>query len=263
MLNFIFGTKFAFNFLKYRTMKIQLITCVTFALIGLNTEAQLLKDALNKGKEVISTQTATSSLTNDEVISGLKEALSLGAKKSAEAASLADGFYKNPRIFIPFPPEAQKMKDKLIALGMTQKVEAFETSLNRAAEEASKEAYSIFVEAVKGMSVGDGFAILNGGDTAATHYLREKTYNPLEIKFAPIVSAAIEKVQVTAYWTPLVTTYNRIPGVTKQNPDLEAYVTAKAINGLLFLISEQEAKIRKDPAAQATELLKKVFGNKK
>ena len=223
-------------------MKIKIITLVASAFLVANANAQLLKDALNKGKEVISNQKGTPGLTNDEVISGLKEALVIGARKSAQAASLADGFNKNPLIFIPFPEEAQKMKDRLVSMGMEQK------------------AYNIFADAVKGMSVGDGFAILKGGDTAATHYLREKTYNPLSEKFTPIVSAAIEKVQVTAYWTPLVTAYNRIPGVAKQNPDLEAYVTAKAINGLMYLISEQEAKIRRDPAAQATELLRKVFG---
>ena len=241
-------------------MKIKVITLFVCSIIGINAQAQLLKDALNKGKEAVSGQKGTSGLTNDEVISGLKEALSLGAKKSAEAASLADGFNKNPLIFIPFPPEAQKMKDRLISIGMEQKVKDFEISLNRAAEEASKEAFNIFADAVKGMSVGDGFAILNGGDTAATHYLREKTYAPLSDKFTPIVRVAIEKVKVTAYWTPLVTAYNRIPGAAKQNPDLEAYVTAKAINGLMLLISEQEAKIRRDPAAQASELLRKVFG---
>ncbi len=244
-------------------MKFKIITLVACAFLGANANAQLLKDAMNKGKEAISTQKGTPGLTNDEVVSGLKEALVIGARKSAEAASLADGFNKNPLIFIPFPAEAQKMKDRLVSMGMEQKVKDFETSLNRAAEEASKEAYNIFADAVKGMSVGDGFAILNGGDTAATHYLREKTHSPLNEKFTPIVRAAIEKVQVTAYWTPLVAAYNRIPGVAKQNPDLEAYVTAKAINGLMYLISEQEAKIRKDPAAQATELLRKVFGKAK
>ena len=244
-------------------MNIKIITLVTCAFLGANANAQLLKDAMNKGKEAISNQQGSAGLTNDEVISGLREALIIGARKSAQAASLTDGFNKNPLIFIPFPEEAQKMKERLISMGMEQKVIDFETSLNRAAEEASKEAYNIFADAVRGMSVGDGFAILNGGDTAATHYLREKTYNPLSEKFAPIVKNAIEKVQVTSYWTPLVTAYNRIPGVAKQNPDLEAYVTAKAINGLMYLISEQEAKIRKDPAAQATELLRKVFGKAK
>lgn len=244
-------------------MKFKIIAAVAFTFAALNGNAQILKDAMNKGKDALGGQKGTSSLTNEEVISGLKEALTLGAKKSSEAAAVADGFYKNPKIFIPWPAEAQNMKEKLIKIGMQKKVTEFEESMNRAAEEASKEAYNVFAGAVKNMTVGDGFAILKGSDTAATHYLRENTYAPLKERFTPIVHAAIEKVQVTAHWSTLVTAYNKIPGVTMQNPDIEDYVTTKAINGLMLLISEQEAKIRKDPAAQATALLKKVFGSGK
>jgi hypothetical protein len=204
----------------------------------------------------------TGSLTNDEVIKGLKEALTIGTNNSASNASKADGFLKNARLFIPWPPEAQQMKTKLIQLGYQKKVEEFETSLNRAAEEAAKSAAPIFGNAVTGMSIGDGFAILKGNDTAATHYLREKTYAPLKDKFKPVVNDAISQVKVTSYWAPLVTIYNKIPGVKKQNPDLNDYVCNKAINGLMLLIADEETKIRKDPAARVSELLKKVFGKK-
>jgi hypothetical protein len=204
----------------------------------------------------------TGSLTNDEVIKGLKEALTIGTNKSASNASKADGFLKNARLFIPWPPEAQQMKTKLIQLGYQKKVEEFETSLNRAAEEAAKSAAPIFGNAVTGMSIGDGFAILKGNDTAATHYLREKTFAPLKEKFKPVVNDAISQVKVTSYWAPLVTIYNKIPGVKKQNPDLNDYVCNKAINGLMLLIADEETKIRKDPAARVSELLKKVFGKK-
>lgn len=242
-------------------MQAKIIVLAVASLIGFSSQAQLGKTLVNKGKELTTgTGTTKPSLTNEEVISGLKEALTRGAKTSAESASLTDGFYKNAKIFIPFPPEAQQMKDKLIKLGFETKVAEFEQSVNRAAEEAAKSAFDVFSAAVKDMTVGDGFAILNGGDTAATHYLREKTTDPLTEKFKPIVRTAMEKTNVTAYWTPLATTYNKIPGVTKQNPDLEAYVTAKAIDGLMILISEQEAKIRQDPAAQVSDLLRKVFG---
>lgn len=204
----------------------------------------------------------TGSLTNDEVIKGLKEALTIGTNNSASNASKADGFLKNARLFIPWPPEAQQMKTKLIQLGYQKKVEEFETSLNRAAEEAAKSAAPIFGNAVTGMSIGDGFAILKGNDTAATHYLREKTFSPLKEKFKPVVNDAISQVKVTSYWAPLVTIYNKIPGVKKQNPDLNDYVCNKAINGLMLLIADEETKIRKDPAARVSELLKKVFGKK-
>lgn len=239
-------------------MKIKMIPALVLAFAAFSGQAQF-KDVLKKGKDALN-KPGAGGLTNEEVIGGLKEALTTGAKTSSGAAAALDGFYKNPKIFIPWPAEAQAMKDKLIKLGFEKKVTEFEQSLNRAAEEASKEAYPIFADAVKSMSVGDGFAILRGGDTAATHYLRENTTAALTTKFKPIVKTAIEKVNVTAYWTSLATTYNKIPGVKKQNPDLDAYVTQKAINGLMILISEQEAKIRKDPAAQVTDLLKKVFG---
>jgi len=202
-------------------------------------------------------------LTNEQVVKALKEALITGAKNSSQAASLVDGFYKNPMIFIPWPAEAQSMRDKLVKMGLQSKVTAFEESLNRAAEEAAKDAFPIFSDAVTTMSVTDGFAILNGGDTSATHYLREKTYAPLKAKFLPVVQQAIAKTNVTSHWNALATTYNRIPGVKKQNPNLDDYVTVKAINGLMLLISQEEVKIRKDPAARATALMKEVFGFKK
>lgn len=233
------------------------------SVLALTLQAQIGNKILSKGKELTGVGSSSSqSLTNDEVVQGLREALTRGAKLAGESASATDGFYKNTLIFIPWPPEAQSMREKLVKLGMEKKVTEFEQSMNRAAEEAAKEAFNVFADAVKNMSVSDGFAILNGGDTAATHYLRQQTTASLTTKFTPIVKAAMEKVQVTSYWNPLVTTYNKIPGVTKQNPDLEAYVTAKAIHGLMLLISQQEAKIRQDPAAQVTDLLKKVFGKK-
>ena len=201
-------------------------------------------------------------LTNSEVIAGLKEALTIGVKESSTIASAVDGFYKNPKISIPFPAEAQTVKDVLSKTGFSSQISAFEQSINRAAEEAAKGAFEVFAGAVKEMTIQDGFAILNGGETAATNYLREKTTIPLTTKFSPVVKNAIEKVNVTSYWNPLVNAYNMIPGVTRQNPNLEEYITGKAIDGLMTLIAEEEVKIRQDPAAQVTALLKKVFGKK-
>jgi len=210
----------------------------------------------------VNSSTSSGALTNSEVIAGLKEALTIGARESATLASAVDGFYKNPKITIPWPDEAQKVKDVLQTTGLSKQIAAFEESMNRAAEVAAKGAYEVFAGAVKEMTIQDGFAILNGGDMAATNYLREKTTTPLKQKFSPIVKDAIEKVNVTSYWNPLVNAYNMIPGVTRQNPNLEDYITVKAIDGLMTLIAEQEVKIRQDPAAQVTALLKKVFGKK-
>lgn len=230
--------------------------------------AQTLKDKLKKnldtlgkkGKAIVGGNEKPK-LTNDEVVKGLKEALTVGTNNSSGMASKLDGYYKNPRIYIPWPAEAQEMKARLLKMGMEKKITEFETSLNRAAEEAAKKAAPVFIDAITNMSLQDGFAILKGADTAATNFLRKTTYSPLEQKFMPIVKEAINTVKVTSYWNPLVTTYNKLPGVKKQNPDLDKYVTNKAINGLMLLISDEEIKIRKDPAARVSDLLKKVFGS--
>ncbi|MDR1673042.1 MAG: DUF4197 domain-containing protein [Bacteroidales bacterium] len=228
-------------------------TCAGFSS---DAQAQLLK----KAKKATAAAPAASSLSETDITSGLKEALVQGVKESSAIASAVDGFYKNAKITIPFPPEANKMKSTLVNLGMGKQVEAFEQSMNRAAEEAAKSAFETFAAAIKEMTVKDGISIVNGGDDAATKYLREKTYSTLEKKFTPVVKTAIDKVKLTSYWNPLVTQYNKLPRVKKQNPNLENYITGKTIDGLMTLIAEQEAKIRKDPAAQVSDLLRRVFG---
>jgi hypothetical protein len=151
----------------------------------------------------------------------------------------------------------------LNGIGMTKQVEEFELTMNRAAEEAAKEALPVLRDALMGMSVGDGFAILKGGDQAATAYLRDKTTASLTERFRPIVEQATQKVALTSYWSPLVKGYNKavmLTGSKAVDPDLDAYVTDKAIQGLFVLIAEEEGRIRKDPMARTSDLLKKVFG---
>jgi hypothetical protein len=218
-------------------------------------------DVKRKAKDTYRDTVSRGGLTNSEVISGLKEALEIGAEKAASKASKVNGFYKNPLIFIPFPPEAKKVKSVAESIGMKKQVDEFVRTLNRAAEEAAKEAAPIFLNAIKSMTIQDGFDILNGSDDAATQYLRKKTTVPLTNKFKPVVKRAIDKVQVTKYWNPLAGNYNRMPFVKKVNPDLDAYVTDRALKGLFKLIAQEEKKIRKDPAARVTELLRRVFGS--
>jgi hypothetical protein len=205
------------------------------------------------------TKPNTSALSNQEIVNGLKEALNIGSQNSSNMASKVDGFYKNPTIKIPFPPEAKVMEQRLRNMGMGAQVDKFVVALNRAAEDAAKSAAPVFKSAVTGMTINDGMGILKGGDNAATNYLKNTTSPELKSKFKPIVSQSLQKVSVTQYWTPLVTAYNRIPMVEKKNPDLNAYVTEKGLEGLFFLVSQEELKIRKDPAARVTDLLKKVF----
>jgi uncharacterized protein DUF4197 len=200
-------------------------------------------------------------LGKGEAGAGLKEALILGAKNAALQASQLDGFYKNPLIFIPFPPQAKQMEEILIGLGLKSQVQKFVLTLNRAAEEAAKQAAPIFIQAIKELTIQDAFQILKGPNDAATIYLKNKTSGQLQQAFLPIVQKAIDKVEVTRYWTPLVKQYNHIPLVKKVNPKLDDYVTDRAISGLFKLIANEEAKIRKNPAARVTDLLRRVFGS--
>ncbi|MBN4062496.1 DUF4197 domain-containing protein, partial [Bacteroidales bacterium AH-315-I05] len=222
------------------------------------------KDTYDAGKDLYDEHFGTkktTNLTNTEVINGLKEALEVGTNNSASKASQANGFLYNSKIKIPWPEDAEKAKNTLINIGMKTQVDKVVKTMNRAAEEASKEAAPIFVDAIKQMSIGDGFKILKGANNEATKYLSDKTSAPLKAKFRPIVKEAIKKVKLTQYWNPCVNAYNKIPGVEKMNPDLDDYITQKAMDGLFKLIAEEELKIRKDPIARVSDLLKKVFGS--
>ena len=203
-------------------------------------------------------------LTNEEVISGLKEALNVGIKNAVNLSSVTDGFLKNDIIRLPFPPDAIKVREKALNFGLSKQVETFEETLNRAAEEATKKALPIFIDAIKNMSVSDGFSILKDGEGAATKFLKSQTSNQLVIAFAPVVKEATTKVQLTAYWNPIITRYNSamsLSGGQKLNPDLDAYITQKAIDGLFYLVEVEENKIRKDPFARVSDILVKVFGS--
>ncbi|MBC9812581.1 DUF4197 domain-containing protein [Crocinitomicaceae bacterium CZZ-1] len=203
-------------------------------------------------------------LSNEEVVKGLKEALSVGITNSVNLTSVTDGFLKNAEIRLPFPPDAIKVREKAIEWGLDGQVEKFETTLNRAAEEAAKEALPIFKNAITGMSLQDGFAVLNGGKGAATKFLKDNTTNELIAAFAPKVKTAIEKVKLTDYWNPIVTKYNTaapLLGTNKVNPDLNEYVTQLAIDGLFKMVEKEENKIRDNASARVSDLLQRVFGS--
>jgi hypothetical protein len=203
-----------------------------------------------------------SGLSNQEITQGLKEALNVGSKNATDKASQLDGFYKNNLIKIPFPKEAKEMRSTLLKMGMKKQVEDFEKQLNRAAEDASKKAAPIFLSAVTKMTINDGITILRGKDDEATQYLKKTTTSNLTREFKPIISTSLQKVQITKYWKPLISTYNKLPFVKKMNPNLDDYVTGKATEGLFILVAQEETKIRKDPSARVSDILKKVFGGK-
>lgn len=228
----------------------------------------LLASAPSKGQinlnNVVNTlnQNLGQGLSNDKIVSGLKEALNRGSNASSDRASKVDGFYRNPAIKIPFPKEAKEMESTLKSIGMQKQTDAFVKSLNRAAEDAAKKAAPIFLNAITSMTINDGLTILRGGENSATTFLQSKTTSDLKQEFSPIVRASLKKVQVTKYWTPLAKNYNKLPMVKKVNPNLEEYVTTKAIEGLFKLVAEEEAKIRKDPIGTGSALLQEVFGTR-
>jgi hypothetical protein len=201
-------------------------------------------------------------LTADEVARGLKEALTNGTTKGSQQVSKVDGYFKNPEIKIPFPPDVKIVETKLRFLGLGSQVDEFVLSVNRAAEDAAKEAVPIFVSAIKQMTIDDAFAILKGEPDAATQYLKKTTSPQLKEKFKPIVQNSLTKVNATKYYGDLINTYNRVPFVEKVNPDLSAYATDMAIQGLFVMIAKEEKNIRQDPLARTTDLLKKVFNQK-
>lgn len=202
-------------------------------------------------------------LTTAEVGEGLKEALVNGISKGSDQVSQLDGYFKNPQIKIPFPPDMQKVEKTLRDIGLGSEVDKFVMTLNRGAEDAAKEAKPIFVSAIKSMTIQDAWAILKGEDNAATEYLRKTTSGQLKEKFKPVIQTSLNKVNATKYYGELVTRYNKIPLVEKVNPNLDDYATDKAIDGLFVMIAKEEKNIRQDPVARTTDLLKKVFGYKK
>jgi hypothetical protein len=201
-------------------------------------------------------------LTNEEIVAGLKEALSVGARNSSDKLSAVDGFFGNALIKVLMPEEAKKVESTLRNLGMGNMVDNAILSMNRAAEEASKSAAPIFVDAITSMSIGDAFGILRGNDSAATSYLKGKTSVQLTNAFRPVIEQALQKTNATKYWRDVFETYNKLPTTfNKVNTDLSSYVTERALNGLFVQVALEEQKIRKDPAARVTDILRKVFGS--
>lgn len=198
--------------------------------------------------------------TESEIADAIREALIVGSKNTVSQTSSTNGFYNNSLIKIPFPPEAKKVEETARSLGLGNQVDNFVKTLNRGAEEAAKKATPIFVDAIKGMSLRDVYGIWKGNDDAATQYLRSTTEAQLRTQFSPVIKDALTKVELTKYWNPVISAYNKIPFVENINPDLDQYVLDQTLNGLFKVIAQEEEKIREDPAARVTAILQRVFG---
>jgi len=218
-------------------------------------------DVKKELKETVKEQKGGDGLSEEKVIAGLKEALDVGTKKAVEKVSSLDGYYRNPRIKIPFPPKIDKTAIALRKIGLDKEVDRFVLSMNRAAERAAPRAVDIFVSAIKGMSFTDARNILQGDETAATEFFRSRTSKELSSLFRPVISGAMDEVGGTRNFKKLMKKYSALPFVKEEYVDLDGYVTGKALEGLFLMVGEEEKKIRKDPAARVTELLRQVFGN--
>ncbi|MCB0688205.1 MAG: DUF4197 domain-containing protein [Saprospiraceae bacterium] len=197
--------------------------------------------------------------SNEEIIAGLKEALSIGISKGSDLLSKEDGYYKS--IYkILLPEEARKVTDKLkVVPGFTNVEEEIVKRLNRAAEDAAKSAKPIFVDAIKKMTINDAINILMGQPDAATRYLENSTYDGLYTAFQPKIVESLNQLNALEYWEKAVTAYNKIPFVDKVNPKLDDYVARQALDGLFDMVEKEEAAIRQDPSKRVSALLKKVF----
>ncbi len=201
-------------------------------------------------------------LSDSKMIDGLKEALQIGTGNAVETVSQMGGYYENPEIKIPLPDAIQRVEKLVRAAGYGAQVDAFEMSMNRAAEKAAPEAKSIFWDAIKQMNFSDARKILEGQDNEATLYFKEKTYGRLSEVFEPIVHNAMSQVGVTRKYQELDEKVRSVPFASILQFDLDAYVKDGALGGLFFMLSEEERKIRQDPAARVTDLLKETFGKK-
>ena len=193
------------------------------------------------------------------VVSGLKEALTIGTDNAVKSVSQTDGYFGNEIINILMPEKIQKVADVLRKVGYQKEVDDFILSMNRAAEKAAPMATSYFVGAIKEMSFDDAGKILNGGDTAATEFFKQKTSDKIAASFKPVVSSSMNEVGVTKKYKDMMGKYDSLPFVDKESVDLDNYVTKRAMDGLFYMVGEEEKKIRTDPAARVTDLLKTVF----
>lgn len=235
-----------------------LIAVFSVAITG-NTNAQfgkIIKSLTGQDKK----EDSNTNQDDGDVVGALKQALEIGSKNAVDILSVKDGYFGNQLVKILVPDNLRNIEPTLRTLGLGSKVDEFVLSMNRAAESASKEAVPIFVDAVKGITFDDAMKILNGGDNAATNYFKEKTSQKLTEKFKPIVSNSMNSIGVTKIYKEITGKIASNPFISLGNTDLDSYVTQKALDGLFKVIAQEETKIRTDPAARVTDLLKDIFG---
>jgi hypothetical protein len=236
-------------------MKKALFALVLLPVLSYGQFNQLIKNATKQ----VAPLTSNSPTGGVDIATGLKEALQNGISKQVSLLTAEDGFLKNDLVKIPVPAELQKVSSTLNSLGLSNLTNEGIKTMNRAAELAVKEATPVFVDAIKNMSFADAKSILMGNKTEATTYLQKATTTSLYAKFKPVVQQAIGKAGADKAWNAIISKYNSVPMVSKVNPDLNDYVTQKAMEGVFKMIAVEETKIRENSSSRTSDVLKKVF----
>jgi len=239
---------------RYRIKKIfSVVVTILIALLlsGLLSGCETLNSLIMAQDQPLSERT---------IIAGLKEALERGTTLAVEVVSKEDGFFGNMEIRIHLPEELEDVDKTLRRIGLGSKMDEFEESMNRAAEQAAAPAIYIFIDAITQMTISDARAILQGADNAATLYLENNYREKLYKSFYPVVERAMQEVGLARIYKFILDKYNSIPLIEKKEYNLDNYITNRALDGLFLMVSREEKEIRTNPAARVTELLKKVFG---
>ena len=241
-----------------RRLRLVALTCALAAgACAGSTGLPALDDLLDKAGLL-----GEANLDEGTIVAGLKEALKVGTHHAVRLTSMRNGFLGTDLIRIPLPNSLDPLASALRTVGLGSQVDELEVAMNRAAERAAGEAGAVFWSAIRAMTIDDARGILNGGDTAATDYFRRVTSRPLFERFEPIVERKMEEVGLVRLYDRLANQYRAIPliGSAKPPPEIEGYVTDKALDGLFTVLAQEERKIRTDPSARVTELLRRVFG---
>lgn len=251
-------------------MKTRLTIILAVGLLATTAASSASLSDLFKRKSPAEAAVSLSSLSQDQVVAGLKDALTTGVREAVRNLGKEGGFLQDVKVKIPMPENLQKIEKALRAAGQGKLADDFVTTLNRAAEQAVPEAAAVLGDAVKQMSIADAKAVLTGPDDAATQYFRRTSETTLQERFLPLVKAATNKTGVTSAYKQMADKAGgALGGVLKsfgssylggKMPDLDSYITARTLEGLFLKIAEQEKQIRANPMARTTDILKKVFG---
>ena len=246
--------------LARRAASVLILTFLSIFAVQVCTAQSTLDRIFQRAKAAHSATSA--GLTNDKIVAGLKEALTVSTRKAVASTGRPNGFLENEAIKILLPDKLKRVGNGLRLIGMGSQVDTLEVGMNRAAEQAAPAAKQIFIDAITRMSFADARQILSGGDTAATDYFKRQSSQQLSDAFAPIVHQAMENVGVVREYDQLMKNPMAARVAASQNFDIDDYVVGKTVDGLFYVMAQEETKIRKDPMAQTTALLKEVFGRR-